>query len=712
MRVRLHPSRHRRRGGLRSCRALAHTFLAVLFVVGLPIGAGLASTIGSTAGASTVGTGSPTPILSLYESATTSVSRDDGLSVALPNGSDLWIFGDTGIYQGSDGAMSLTSFIKGSTAAEGPSTPGEFPTGLMEVPSPNQPLSLAATNPPELFLPAPTGVDLPDGSGAPCSGAAGYSARWVSGAALLPGTDEVLITYADMCVTGSWDFSPEGWGFEEYNWQTNQIDVGPKDVFAPSASGTPLNSELSGMGSPVIADGQVSLFSSNCVDLYAICASGAVYETTMPDNLQALEDPASYSLTQAVTDGSFSFQPLSISVAAYSDVPYRMIEETSVGGTYQVLTADSPSGPWHFETSGIAPGCSSLSSGFCYAFQSHPELGTPSQLALTYFDPGAGPQGTSGPVGHLVGEMISFLPGPTVTQVSPNQGSAAGGSTITISGSNFSTSPGQTAFDFGSYAASGVSCSSAFSCTAVAPPGSGSVDVTALVNGASSPLVATDRFTYVSTPPTITSGSSASFVAGSSSDFTVTTSGSPAPSLSESGLLPSGVTFEDNGNGTATLGGEPTDAGSYPITITASNGASPDATQAFTLNVAPAPRLPKYELKPDQKLKAGWTMRVSTYTLIMQGDGNLVLYESQGSSQVPLWSSGTWGHPGAWAIMQGDGNLVVYVHSGHEQVPLWSTGTWGHPGTFAILQGDRNFVLYWPTIFGYVPLWASWTQLP
>ena len=34
-------------------------------------------------------------------------------------------------------------------------------------------------------------------------------------------------------------------------------------------------------------------------------------------------------------------------------------------------------------------------------------------------------------------------------------------------------------------------------------------------------------------------------------DFTVTTTGAPAPSLSESGTLPSGLSFTDNGNGTA-----------------------------------------------------------------------------------------------------------------------------------------------------------------
>ncbi len=50
------------------------------------------------------------------------------------------------------------------------------------------------------------------------------------------------------------------------------------------------------------------------------------------------------------------------------------------------------------------------------------------------------------------------------------------------------------------------------------------------------------------------------------------------------------MTFVDNGDGTATLAGTPaagTD-GTYPLTITAANGMTPDATQSFTLTVAAA----------------------------------------------------------------------------------------------------------------------------
>ncbi len=95
----------------------------------------------------------------------------------------------------------------------------------------------------------------------------------------------------------------------------------------------------------------------------------------------------------------------------------------------------------------------------------------------------------------------------------------------------------------------------------------------------------------VNEAPAITSGNSTSFTVGSAGSFTVTTSGFPKPSLAESGSLPSGVTFVDNGNGTGKLSGTPATgtAGTYPITFTAHNGVGSDATQSFTLTVLPIP---------------------------------------------------------------------------------------------------------------------------
>jgi hypothetical protein len=91
--------------------------------------------------------------------------------------------------------------------------------------------------------------------------------------------------------------------------------------------------------------------------------------------------------------------------------------------------------------------------------------------------------------------------------------------------------------------------------------------------------------------PQFSSTDAATFSAGVGDSVTVTTTGSPKPALTVVGDLPAGVTFTDNADGTATLAGAP-DAGTgaaYPVTITATNGIDPEATQDFTLTVTEAP---------------------------------------------------------------------------------------------------------------------------
>src|SRR5207302_11418456 len=98
----------------------------------------------------------------------------------------------------------------------------------------------------------------------------------------------------------------------------------------------------------------------------------------------------------------------------------------------------------------------------------------------------------------------------------------------------------------------------------------------------------TQAFTLtVNQAPAITSAGKATFTVGAAGSFPVTSVGPPAPSLAESGALPGGVSFTDNGDGTAALAGTPAtgSGGAYPLTITAANGLAPDAKQAFRLNV-------------------------------------------------------------------------------------------------------------------------------
>ena len=61
--------------------------------------------------------------------------------------------------------------------------------------------------------------------------------------------------------------------------------------------------------------------------------------------------------------------------------------------------------------------------------------------------------------------------------------------------------------------------------------------------------------------PSFTSAASGTLIQGVPGSVTVTTGGYPAPSLGWSGTIPAGLSFTDNGNGTATIAGTPSSAG-------------------------------------------------------------------------------------------------------------------------------------------------------
>ena len=96
-------------------------------------------------------------------------------------------------------------------------------------------------------------------------------------------------------------------------------------------------------------------------------------------------------------------------------------------------------------------------------------------------------------------------------------------------------------------------------------------------------------------------------------------------------------------------------------------------------------------LQPMQQLNIGDELLSQNrwVRLVMQGDGNLVLYRVQ--TMQPLWASNTDGQPVTHVVMQGDGNLVAYAADG---TPFWASHTAGHPGASLVLQDDGNLVIY------------------
>ena len=83
--------------------------------------------------------------------------------------------------------------------------------------------------------------------------------------------------------------------------------------------------------------------------------------------------------------------------------------------------------------------------------------------------------------------------------------------------------------------------------------------------------------------PVINSQTDAIFSTGTAGSATIQASALPAATFSESGVLPTGLTFNSDG----TISGTPAagTGGFYPVTITASNGVAPDFSQSFGVAV-------------------------------------------------------------------------------------------------------------------------------
>ncbi len=107
-------------------------------------------------------------------------------------------------------------------------------------------------------------------------------------------------------------------------------------------------------------------------------------------------------------------------------------------------------------------------------------------------------------------------------------------------------------------------------------------------------------------------------------------------------------------------------------------------------------------LSANQSLASNQVLRSqdSRYRLVMQSDGNLVLY----SPNRPLWATRTQGTPANLFVVQGDGNLVVYDNTIPR--PYWNSGTHGRGGNVLVMQDDGNLVLYNPQ---GQPIWHTQT---
>lgn len=130
----------------------------------------------------------------------------------------------------------------------------------------------------------------------------------------------------------------------------------------------------------------------------------------------------------------------------------------------------------------------------------------------------------------------------------------------------------------------------------------------------------------------------------------------------------------------------------FRIAASSAAGTQRGNIQTFTTPVACG------RLDPGALLTSGRSVRScnGAINLVMQTDGNVVLYDSAGASWV---APGTVNQGTNQLVMQTDGNLVAYANG----TPRWASGT-GVAGSRLAVQDDCNLVVYSPA--GQA-LWSS-----
>jgi IPT/TIG domain/FG-GAP repeat len=209
------------------------------------------------------------------------------------------------------------------------------------------------------------------------------------------------------------------------------------------------------------------------------------------------------------------------------------------------------------------------------------------------------PEGTSA---TSAADQFSYVAAPTITKVEPAEGPEAGGTSVTITGTNFN---GTSAIMFGSRAAAGFKVNSESSITAVSPKGAGSVDVTVTTPGGTSPVSEADKFSYVPAPPTVTKVEPAAGPQAGGTSATITGTNLTGATAVRFGAA-SATSFKVT-SATSISATSPAGSGTVDVTVTTPEGTSATGSADQFSYLASGPRPAVTKVAPAKGPSAGGT---------------------------------------------------------------------------------------------------------
>ena len=233
-------------------------------------------------------------------------------------------------------------------------------------------------------------------------------------------------------------------------------------------------------------------------------------------------------------------------------------------------------------------------------------------IAGPIYAPGAGydlATGLGSPVGASLIPRLVGVAAPTVTGISLTSGSTAGGTSVTITGTGFTS---VTAVDLGSTPATSFVVNTATQIIASVPPSVGGiVDVTVTAAGGTSATSSADRFTYVDVPvPMVTAISLTSGSTAGGTSVRIAGATFTGVTAVDFGGIAAAFTVNSNTQITAT---SPTGTGTVDVTVTTASGTSATlAADRFTYVAAAAPTVTA--ISPTSGSTAGGTAVTITGT--------------------------------------------------------------------------------------------------